>query len=388
MATNTSELRNKLAQRAEQTQAVDQRSKDRPTIADLINRQRAEIARALPKHMDADRLARIATTTIKTTPALLECTAQSLLGALMLSAQTGLEPGPLGHVYFVPRKNKGVAECQWMLGYKGIIELARRSGQLVSIEAREVCERDEFRFAYGLDEELVHRPFMDGDRGPIVAFWGLAKFKDGGHYFLVMSKADVDKAKERSDAGRKGFGPWITDYAAMGRKTVIRRMMPFLPLSPEQANAISHDETVNTRLDVRPTEEPAAASWIEVDSWEPSTPPDGVDPTTGEVDAGEGESESLADDGSGDSGLSGQASPASPDGPVLPDEPMSDAQSRALHALLRSKHGASGPARFPVLSELLGREITSTREISKDEASRLIDRLQDGHPRHDDEDAA
>lgn len=383
MATNTSELRNKLAQRAEQTQAVDQRSKDRPTIADLINRQRAEIARALPKHMDADRLARIATTTIKTTPALLECTAQSLLGALMLSAQTGLEPGPLGHVYFVPRKNKGVAECQWMLGYKGIIELARRSGQLVSIEAREVCERDEFRFAYGLDEELVHRPFMDGDRGPIVAFWGLAKFRDGGHYFLVMSKADVDKAKERSDAGRKGFGPWITDYAAMGRKTVIRRMMPFLPLSPEQANAISHDETVNTRIDVNPTEDPAAASWIDVESWEPSDPPEGVDPETGEIDTGE-----PAD---GDA-AAGEAAPSADDArtssPVLPDEPMSDAQSRALHALLRSKHNAAGPARFPVLTELLGREVTSTKEISKDEASRLIDQLQDGDPGHDDEDAA
>lgn len=349
--TDTSQVRSALAERAT-SQAVEPASK-RKTIADVIKAQSAEIARALPKHMDAERLARIALTTIKTTPKLLECTQESLLGALMLSAQTGLEPGPLGHVYFVPRKIKGVQECQWMLGYKGIIELARRSGEILSIEAREVCQRDEFRYSYGLDEELHHRPFMDGDRGPLVAVWGLAKFKDGGHYFVVLSRADVDLAMSRSDSAKSGFGPWKTDYSAMARKTAIRRMAPYLPLSPEQAGAIAQDETVHTSIVPDMVSEPPESGWVDVASWE-EPPPEHVDVETGEVPGPTGNDEDVS----------------------LTPEPMSQPQSRALHALLKSVHGAQGDDRFPVLTGMLGREVTSTSEISKAEASLLIDQMQ------------
>lgn len=361
--TDTTDMRNKLAERAASTEVAT--SADKPlTITDLINRQRSEIARALPKHMDADRLARMALTTLKSTPGLMECTQASLLGALMLSAQTGLEPGPLGHVYFVPRKIKGTKECQWMLGYKGIIELARRSGQLASIEAREVCERDEFSYAYGLVEELVHRPFMDGDRGPIVAVWGLAKFKDGGHYFVVLSRNDIDAAMKRSDSAKSGYGPWITDYAAMARKTVIRRMAPYLPLSPEQANAIAQDETVHHTIDADMTSRPPEGGWIDADIVEPqpvlSAVPD--DESDDEVPPADENGEPLHEE-----------QPA----PDLPDNPMTEAQSKAVHALLRSKLEATGPSRFPHLTRILGREITSTKEISKDEAGVVIEHLQE-----------
>lgn len=243
------------------------------TVAGLINRQRAEIERALPKHMDADRLARIATTVIKSSPILMQCTSESLLGALMLSAQTGLEPGPLGHAYFTPRRNKGKWECQWIIGYKGIIELARRSGKILSIEARDVCEHDEFDFEYGLNEKLVHRPVLDGPRGDIVAFWGLARFADGGHYFVVLSRADVDEHRGRSDSFKANGGPWITDYAAMGRKTVIRVMQPFLPLTAEQAAVLSHDETVANGIRPDMAFEPVETSWIDVPSDPAETTP-------------------------------------------------------------------------------------------------------------------
>lgn len=369
--TDTSQLRNKLATRAGHAPATGGSS-----ITDLINSQRAEIARALPKHMDADRLARIALTSMRTTPQLLECSQQSLLGALMLSAQTGLEPGPLGHVYLVPRRIKGQMECQWMLGYKGIIELARRSGKIVSIEAREVCENDEFSYAYGLDEQLEHKPFMGGERGPIVAVWGLAKFKDGGHYFLVMSKADVDAAKGRSDSAKSGFGPWVTDYAAMARKTVIRRMMPFLPLSAEQATMIAFDERVNTRVDAHLLDEPP----VYIDTTTAATADAGDDDyAPGEEPEPEAVSEPDPAGAVDDDSLDDGARSVPPDG-----DSMTDAQSKALHALLRKNFdGASGPARFPILSAALGREITSTKQISKAEASMLIDSMQDGGPGDD-----
>lgn len=383
--TDTSNVRNQLARRAAQTPAKTSGG-GQPTISDLINRQRDEIARALPKHMDPDRLARIALTTMKQTPALLECSQNSLLGALMLCAQTGLEPGPLGHVYLIPRRIKGRMECQWMLGYKGIIELARRSGQLTSIEAREVCENDEFVYSYGLDEELVHRPYMGGDRGPVVAVWGLAKFTDGGHYFVVLSRADIDAAMARSDSAKKGFGPWITDYAAMARKTAIRRMTPYLPLSPEQANVMAYDETVNTRIAANLVEEPPA--WIDTHvvppaEDEPVALVEHVTEPAGEP-AGEGipvpadgtEAELVADE------PAGEPDPFDDDPDLVGPPMMTGAQSKKLHALLRQKFdGASGPARFPVLSASLGREITSTKEITAEEASMLIgayEAIEDG----------
>lgn len=364
MSTDTTELRGKLAQRSD-AQTVEQAQAKQPkTIGQLIDLQRTEIARALPKHMDADRLARIATTTIKTTPKLMECSATSLLGALMLSAQTGLEPGPLGHVYFVPRWNgkTRTQECQWQLGYRGIIELARNSGKLVSIEAREVRARDHFEYRYGLDERLDHQPFMAGDRGPIIAAWGLAKFVDGGHYFVVLSRSDIDEAMERSDSAAKGFGPWITDYAAMARKTVIRRMAPFLPLSAEQARVIAQDESVHNiaagdRIAADIAAEPRP-EWIDSDIVEDPEPAALTEPEPAEeappVDAETGEI-------------------------INAEQPafvaMTQPQNRKLHALLREL-GISSGDRHEWATNQLGREITSLTEVSKTEAARLIDALE------------
>lgn len=359
MATDTSSVRNKLvnARPATPAQAAPQAT----TINDLINRQRSEISRALPKHMDADRLARIVMTVVKQTPKLGECTPASLLGALMLSAQTGLEPGPLGHAYFIPRWNGRLQanECNWQLGYKGIIELAMRSGKLQSIEAREVCEHDHFEYRYGLDEKLEHVPCMDGDRGELVAVWGLAKFKDGGHYFVVLSRSNIEAARARSqsafDKNGKPSGPWATDFNAMARKTAIRRMAPYLPLQAEQAAVIAHDEAV-TRIhdasditaDIALHVQPEVIDVHEVAEIE--VPPANVDVSTGEV---------LA-----------EGPPASE-----PFVKMTVAQTKKLFALLGDRNVADAE-RHAWVSEALGRTIGSFNEISKSEAGDLIDVME------------
>lgn len=351
MATSTTAVRDKLANTS--VAPAPAAAPQAATINDLINRQRAEIARALPKHMDADRLARIAMTVVKSTPKLGECTPASLLGALMLSAQTGLEPGPLGHAYFIPRWNGRLQsnECNWQLGYRGIIELAMRSGKLVSIEAREVCEHDHFEYRYGLDEKLDHQPRMDGPRGELIAVWGLAKFKDGGHYFVVLSRDDIEDARARSDSGRTNKGPWATDYNAMARKTAIRRMAPFLPLQAEQAAVIAHDEavtrlhpgeeiTANIAFDVQPEIIDVEEAPAEIEE-----PPANVDPETGEVVA---------------------------TGPFVK---MTAAQSKKLFALLHERQVADAD-RHSWVSEALGRTIESFNEISKTEAGDLIDVME------------
>lgn len=213
-----------------------------PTMAQLIERQTDQVKKALPAHLKASAEAyiRAAQTLVKNTPALGKCDPLTVLGGLMTASQMGLELGPLGKAYLVPYGNK----AQLIIGYRGLIDLAWRSGQLKSIEAREVKANDAFEFEYGLESKLKHIPALEGDRGAIVAFYGVAHFKDGGHYFLVMSKDDVEQHRKRSKA--KDSGPWVTDYEAMGRKTCIRAMAPFLPLTIEVMRDMALDGSVST----------------------------------------------------------------------------------------------------------------------------------------------
>ena len=268
---------------------VAQRSENGPaSIHQLFEQMRPQIARALPKGMTADRLIRVALTSIKSTPRLAQCDPMSLIGAVMLSAQLGLEPGPLGHVYLVPFKNnrKNIYEVQFMIGYKGIIDLAQRSGKLLSIEAREVYTNDQFEFEYGLDPTLKHVPRMDGDRGDLRAVYGIAHYKDGGRFFWVMPKSDIEKHRARSKS--KDDGPWKTDYDAMARKTVIRAMAPFLPLTVEAAVAVVQDESVQHGITEQLTDLAVASDVVDGEV---------VDETTGEITDADAAAPADADGG-------------------------------------------------------------------------------------------
>jgi len=256
MATNA-DVKNALANRTN--------GKDKPaqtpaqTIAAYLKKMGPEIARALPKHMDADRLARIALTTIRTNPKLLEASIPSLLGAVMQAAQLGLEPGLIGHCYFVPFKNgkTGQTDVQFIIGYRGMIDLARRSGQIVNIYAHTVHENDEFDYELGLHPKLVHKP-AEGERGELKFVYAVAHFKDGGYQFEVMSKAEIEKRRQRSKAANNG--PWVTDYEEMAKKTVIRHMWKYLPISIEIQQAAAVDETVKHDI----TEEPEHPDVIDI----------------------------------------------------------------------------------------------------------------------------
>lgn len=216
------------------------------TIAGLMSdpKIKAQMALALPKHMNPDRLARIALTEIRKVPALARCDQTSFLGAIMQCAQLGLEPGgALGHAYLLPFENrkKGITEVQFIVGYRGMIDLARRSGQIMSIEARVVYQADKFHVALGLNPDLTHEPNWDAqDRGPLKFVYAVAKLKDGGTQFEVMSRADVERVRSQSKAGQSG--PWVSHFEEMAKKTVIRRLFKYLPVSIELATAVGLDE--------------------------------------------------------------------------------------------------------------------------------------------------
>ena len=227
------------------------------TVRAALEKMKPQLAMALPRHLTPDRLVRVAMTAAQNTPKLLECDRTSVYAAVVTCAQLGLEPdGVLGQAYLIPYGDK----VQFIPGYKGLISLARNSGEVVSIGAHEVCERDEFRFAFGLHEDLHHVPAR-GDRGEITHFYAIARFRDGGHHWDVMTREEVDTIRDNSQGYRtaKRFAkngainsPWAQHYVEMGKKTVIRRIAKYLPLSVQQTAAIpdAYDAGRHARLDV------------------------------------------------------------------------------------------------------------------------------------------
>ena len=232
---------NELKQQMQQAPATQQKPK---TIEDYLKQMAPAMAQALPKHMDVDRVMRLAMTTIRTTPALRDADVSSLLGAVMQAAQLGLEPGLMGHCYLLPFKNnkKGITEVQFIIGYKGMIDLARRSGHIESIYSHAVYEKDYFEFELGLEQKLVHKPSMEGDRGQFIGAYAVARFKDGGYQFEFMPKSEIEKRKGRSKAANSNYSPWATDYEEMAKKTVVRHMWKYLPISVELQQQVAYDE--------------------------------------------------------------------------------------------------------------------------------------------------
>jgi recombination protein RecT len=206
-------------------------------IRALLESRKSAIAEVLPKHLTAQRLLKVMLNCVHKTPALQKCTPSSLLHCMITSAELGLEPGgALGHAYLVPFGNI----CTLIIGYRGLIELARRTGSLVQVEAHVVHEHDAFDVCFGLAPKLLHSPKLDGDPGKPRAVYMLARTRDGATHVEVMTWAEVQRIKSRSRSASNG--PWVTDEEEMGKKTVVRRGMKYLPMSAEFARAIEHDD--------------------------------------------------------------------------------------------------------------------------------------------------
>lgn len=251
---NTDAVKNQMKAQSGQQPAQAPQTPQSPgqSIAHYLADNMKTLKSVLPKHMTPERMARIALSEIRKNPALLQCDVASLGAAVMQCATLGLEPGVMGHVYFVPFWNNKEKrrDVQFIIGYKGLIDLTRRSGEVLSIQAMEVRQNDTFEFEYGIDEKLRHIPAMK-DRGAVTHYYAYAKFKDGGHTFLVMSREDIlehaaNFSKQQND---KGFtGPWKDHFDSMAKKTVIRAMIKYMPISIEVQEKISHDERVIKKI--------------------------------------------------------------------------------------------------------------------------------------------
>lgn len=247
--------------------AVTQQKKPQ-NLQDYVQRMSGQIKLALPANLTADRFQRIVLTAISSNPKLQECTPTSFLGAMMTAAQLGVEPNtPLGQGYLIPRNGRNGMECTFQLGYKGMIDLAYRSGDIVNIGAYTVYKNDEFRVQFGLNPDITHVPCMT-DRGDPIAFYAYYKTKDSGFGFDVMSVEDVRKhAKLYSESVKRGWSsPWDTNFEEMAKKTVLKKVLKYAPLSTEVASKIGMDDTVHDTISKNMTEEPI--SYIDAETGE------------------------------------------------------------------------------------------------------------------------
>lgn len=219
------------------------------SMNDYVKAMMPEIKKALPSVITPERFTRMTLSAISVNPKLAVCTPKSFLGAMMSAAQLGLEPNtPLGQAYLIPYRNKGIDEVQFQIGYKGLIDLAYRSGEVELVQAQIVYENDKFECAYGLEPKLNHVP-ADSNRGEPVKVYALFKTKAGGFGFEVMSMEDVrNHAKKYSQAYSSNYSPWKTNFEEMAKKTVLKKVLKYAPLKSDFVRGVVQDETIKNDI--------------------------------------------------------------------------------------------------------------------------------------------
>lgn len=254
---------------------------EKKTMQAYIKAMEPAIKKALPSVITPERFTRMVLSALSSTPKLAECSPQSFLAAMMTAAQLGVEPNTaLGQAYLLPYSNHGQMECQFQLGYKGLIDLAYRSGEVSVIQAHTVYENDVFEYELGMDPKLRHVP-AKADRGEAVSYYAMFKTKDGGYGFEVMSVDDVQRHAQRySKSYGSGSSPWRSNFDEMAKKTVLKRALKYAPLKSDFVRGVAQDETIKAELSDEmyavPDETVFEAEGEEIDSTS-------VDTETGEV---------------------------------------------------------------------------------------------------------
>lgn len=219
------------------TEAKFLKIKDQLESPDMM----AKIRNALPDHLSEEKMARVFLTSLSTTPKLLSCDPTSLMLAILEASSVGLFPdgGTLGHGYILPYG----AKAKFIPGFRGLMDMARRSGKIEGIQARIIYEGDKFECEFGAKPKLVHVParMLGVEQGSKIGAYASATYIGSGEVvFEVMWEADIEKIRQSSPAGTSG--PWISHPEEMWRKSVLRRLMKYLPLSADMQSAVATDE--------------------------------------------------------------------------------------------------------------------------------------------------
>ena len=235
----------------------------RPTKLEIFMGQvlppdkREAIARSLPAHVPMARFERNLSNAVMQTPDLMQCPPAMVFKEVSKLAALGLYCDPqLGEAWLIVGYNKKEKrkEPQARVGYRGLMKLGRQSGEVAALYAHEVHANDEIECNLGVEKRLVHKPLLFGDRGPVIGYYAVVKYKDGETDFEPMTMEQINKIRERSDAWKAGqFGPWKSDPEEMAKKTVIRRLCKRIPQSPDLADAWKLEDAADAPMtDVTP----------------------------------------------------------------------------------------------------------------------------------------
>lgn len=315
-----------------QTAVAQRQQAQPPSLVDHVRQKLwPEMQRVLPQHLGADRMMRLALTVLRKNPKLAECDPASYVGALLTADALGLDPGVDGEAYLVPYKR----ECTLIVGYQGYAKLFWQHPLAQHLECRAVYDNDEFDYEYGLSPYLRHKPARNHDNARITDYYAVAKLSSGASAFAVLT-ADEVKELRRGKVGPNGDIPDPQHW--MERKTVLRQLVKLLPKSKGLANAAVVDEQRGSQLAAQkvPQAIDAGAEVIE--------PPVDVDQATGEL----------------------------PPEPEPVDEPATQAQLKAIHAALREIGYVDDDDKHRAMSTVAGRPISSSTELTKAEASKLV----------------
>lgn len=268
-----------VIQKKQQQNAVQAAEKKQLTMRDYVKKMSGAIEQALPTVITPERFTRMVFTALSVNPQLNNCTPDSFVGAMMTAAQLGVEPNTaLGQAYIIPYRNKGVLEAQFQLGYKGLIDLAYRSGDVSIIQAHEVYENDTFEYELGLDPKLKHIPATK-NRGNVISYYAMFKTKDGGYGFEVMSREDVEAhAQKYSKSYGSYSSPWKSNFDEMAKKTVLKKVLKYAPLKSDFARQVEQDSSIKHGIHKNMMDEPDNTIYADFEITD-----DDVDPSTGEV---------------------------------------------------------------------------------------------------------
>lgn len=292
----------------EQTGKALAKPAEQKSLRELIELSSKELGKALPDHMRPERLVRIALTSIRKNPKLATCTQESFLGALFTAAELGIEP-IAGRAYLIPFRNnrkidvsgksewRSFQEVEFVIGYKGVVELFYRHANAVKLSWATVHANDEFEYELGTDAFLHHKPPVKGPRGEIIGYWVCAELKNGGKSFHYMTRDEVlehgrkhsktwitteyDKQQRKKVPCTPHWdpeSPWVTDEEAMCLKTVFLQLAKVLPLSFELQQALVQDETSRDfRRGISALDQPTTTDWSKdapVDTTTETAPPE------------------------------------------------------------------------------------------------------------------
>lgn len=201
----------------------------------MLQNSKGQIAAALPKHMDPDRMLRVALTCFRTNPLLKNCAPASIIKCFVESSQLGLEPGVQGQAYLVPFGS----ECTLIPGYRGLLKLARQSDEIALIDAYTVYEGDEFDVELGSTPRLVHKPKFQSENA--THYYAICRLKTGDFQFVIKSKEQIEKHRDRYSKQPKGSA-WGSSFDEMALKTCLRNLCKRIPQSIELIQALAHEQ--------------------------------------------------------------------------------------------------------------------------------------------------